>query len=163
MDTSIIKNNPYGAALAIRIPKEIASNRLDVTKIKRGEKSKHIEDSFEAFMFLSTDWNEDDLFEKKQYKVLGLDDNDFIVCKVSYFANSMYKENLEQIITIAHQYKATKVYFAENMPNQQLRPSQRRISYASRLKQFGHSIGVPVVDQLIMSSQSYFSFNDNNI
>lgn len=163
MDTSIIKNNNFGATLSIHPSKKIENNRLDITGIKKRQKSQRIRDSFDAFIFLSKDWNEDDFFDRKQYKVLGLDNNDFVVCKVSYFANSMYKENLEEIITIAKQNKAVKVYFAENMPNQELKPSQRRISYGNKLKQFCKLIHVPIIDQLIMSSQSYFSFNDNNL
>ncbi len=58
---------------------------------------------------------------------------------------------------------ASGLILAHNHPSGNLRPSQEDIDLTEKLKEAGKSLDIPVLDHLIISDQSYFSFADKGI
>lgn len=58
---------------------------------------------------------------------------------------------------------AVGIIMAHNHPSGTLKPSQADIQLTKKIKQGGDTLDIKVLDHLIITSESYFSFADENI
>lgn len=58
-------------------------------------------------------------------------------------------------------FKASYIILAHNHPSGNLKPSEQDLQLTRKLVSFGKMIDLPVVDHLIFTDNSYFSFADN--
>ncbi len=63
----------------------------------------------------------------------------------------------------ALEYGATGIIIGHNHPSGSLRPSESDKNLTSKLKQAGMSLDIHVLDHLIITEKSYFSFADESI
>lgn len=65
------------------------------------------------------------------------------------------------IFRFAYAENAAGIIIAHNHPSQQPRPSKADIVITRQLKQASNFLNLPVIDHIIISQHSYFSFADN--
>jgi DNA repair protein RadC len=58
---------------------------------------------------------------------------------------------------------ASAIILCHNHPSGNLKPSQADIQLTKKLKEFGNMIDLPVLDHLIITDESYYSFADEGI
>ncbi len=63
----------------------------------------------------------------------------------------------------ALQFGAVAIILAHNHPSGTLKPSQADISLTKKLQRAGDSLDIKVLDHLIITEKSYFSFADENL
>jgi DNA repair protein RadC len=63
----------------------------------------------------------------------------------------------------ALQFGAVAIILAHNHPSGTLKPSQADINLTKKLKQAGENLDIKVLDHLIITEKSYFSFADENL
>lgn len=56
---------------------------------------------------------------------------------------------------------AQAIILAHNHPSGNTKPSKQDIEFTKRLSQFGNYIELPVLDHVILSEESFYSFADN--
>ena len=66
----------------------------------------------------------------------------------------------KMIFKMATEQLASAIILAHNHPSGKLRPSQADINLTGKLKEAGNILEIPVLDHLIIGSNSYFSFKD---
>ena len=59
--------------------------------------------------------------------------------------------------------RATAVVLAHNHPSGILSPSKEDIATTTRLAESGELLGIRVIDHLIFSNKSYFSFKEHGL
>lgn len=67
------------------------------------------------------------------------------------------------IFGIALQHQASYIILAHNHPSGNLKPSQQDIDLTKRLSQAGRVLDIKIVDHLIITNESYFSFGDEGL
>ena len=68
-----------------------------------------------------------------------------------------------EIFSIPLQKKASRLILAHNHPTDYLQPSEADLDITNRLIQAGLIVDVEVLDHLIISEHSFFSFKDNGL
>ncbi len=67
------------------------------------------------------------------------------------------------LFKLALEHFATGVIVAHNHPSGSLKPSQADISVTKKLKEAGHLLNIQLLDHLIITQNSYFSFADEGL
>lgn len=67
------------------------------------------------------------------------------------------------VYTVALNCLANAVVVIHNHPSGTLRPSQPDIDVTKRLKHWGDTLGIPLIDHLIITSDGFYSFLDNGL
>lgn len=65
------------------------------------------------------------------------------------------------IFRFAYKENASGIIIAHNHPSQYPQPSKEDILITKKLKQASNFLNLPVIDHIIISSTTYFSFADN--
>ena len=68
-----------------------------------------------------------------------------------------------EVFSIPLQKKASRLILAHNHPTGRLQPSEADLDITNRLIQAGLIVDVEVLDHLIISEHSFFSFKDNGL
>jgi DNA repair protein RadC len=68
-----------------------------------------------------------------------------------------------EVFSIALQKRSVKVMLIHNHPSGELSPSEADKDLTDRLQQIGLFLEVPVIDHLIISEKSYYSFADSGL
>lgn len=121
-----------------------------------------ITSSQEAFMLLQT-YISDSLTE--EFWVLYLNQGNFVVRKeqISKGGISQTSVDLRVIFKIALQEMATSIILAHNHPSGNLNPSKADINLTEKIITAGKNLDIQVLDHLIVTQKSYFSFADEGL
>jgi DNA repair protein RadC len=65
------------------------------------------------------------------------------------------------VFQVALKCNAASVILAHNHPSGNLKPSDQDIKLTRKMKECGNILELPVLDHLIITSESYYSFADN--
>jgi DNA repair protein RadC len=68
-----------------------------------------------------------------------------------------------EVYSFALQKRTVKVILVHNHPSGEIKPSQADIDLTDRLLQVGNFLNVPVIDHLIISEKSYYSFSNTGL
>jgi DNA repair protein RadC len=118
--------------------------------------------SRDAFFKIRSSWSEETIYSKKAYKALALDDDNMVICVISFEPKrSLQNDDLVQMLKVIELQKASKVILGHNKPSKDLLPSEREVTIFKRFRKYGEELNLPVVDQIIMSSSECFSFTAN--
>ena len=71
--------------------------------------------------------------------------------------------NVRGIIQRALLCNASRIMIAHNHPSGILEPSKQDITTTSRLAESGEILGIKVIDHLIISTKSYYSFREHGL
>ena len=133
-------------------------------KITLPERKRKITQTKDAYFSFLENWDDEKILSEKEYKALILDKNDKVVCHISLGSKIVkQKAGLEEIFAIAKRQKGVKIIFGQNNPAGNVLPSAEQASFARKFKTCGDKLNVAVVDQLILSDRSYYSFADNGL
>ena len=68
-----------------------------------------------------------------------------------------------EVFSRAIELRATSIILAHNHPSGMLEPSKEDITTTTRLAESGEILGIKVIDHLIISQKSYFSFRESGL
>ena len=115
--------------------------------------------------------NADDIYnELKEYTTktqeyfltITLDGASHIINKRVVFIGTLNQSLVHprEVFADAIADRAAGIIIAHNHPSQTLTPSQADISITNRLKEVANLIGIELLDHIILTKNSYFSFSD---
>lgn len=133
--------------------------RDSIIKLRTDNATK-INNLSEAFREMLKDWNDDSLGAIKEYRAIGLDNENRIVCKLS-LPKTRFTINVLSLLDEAKRENATKVIIGENALMGSVMPSEGKVDFVNKLNDYGAKKGLLVVDQLILNNRSYFSLLNN--
>lgn len=145
-------------AISIAAALEIGRRRKDAAPTQRVK----ITSSKDAFHLLNGDLMD---LNHEEFWIIFLKRNNDVIKKEMLSrggvsgtvvdAKIIYKRALEET--------ASGVILAHNHPSGNLKPSQEDINLTKRLKDAGRSLDISVLDHLIITDHSYFSFADEGL
>lgn len=156
----LIQFNGIGEAKAISIVAalELGRRRKNTdNQLKKNIKSS--QDVFEEVIGVMSD------LPHEEFWVLFLDRRNAVIKKsnVSKGGVSGTVADAKIIFKEAIQLLASAVILCHNHPSGNLKPSDADIQLTKKMKEIGNLVDVPVLDHLIITDKSYFSFGDEGI
>jgi DNA repair protein RadC len=134
------------------------------SKVKASERPK-ITNSQDAFKVLKTHWNYETIEFIETFKVVLLNRANRVLGIIDISTGGTTSAIADPKIVFAAAIKsaASSLVLAHNHPSGNLSPSQADINLTRKLKTAGEYLDIAVVDHLILTSESYFSFADDGI
>lgn len=129
--------------------------KVDLYKSKNSMKDSSI--AYDEFI---KNWDIDYLTSIKEYRAFGLNDLGYVICKMSILIVDK-KEKLFSLLGEAKRQNLPKIIVAENRVIGDVGPSSKETQLAIDFKKEANRFGITVLDQLILTSNSYYSFDDN--
>ncbi len=102
---------------------------------------------------------------REHFWVIGLESNNrilFIELISLGTVNRTIAEPME-VFSLALRKRAVHIILCHNHPSGELQPSQEDRDLTDRLIQVGRIVNTPVLDHLIISERSYYSFSDTGL
>ena len=130
--------------------KPITNNRVKISSSKT------------AYMTLKNLWSEDTIHLLEEVKILLLNKANEIlgVYHLSKGGVSGAFVDIKLILSIALKANASGIILAHNHPSGNLIPSQSDILLTNKLKKGAEFLELVLLDHLIISTSSYYSFSD---
>jgi len=134
------------------------------SKVKASLRPK-ITKSADAFEVLKKHWNQDRLEFVEEFKVMLLNRANRVlgIIEISSGGISGTVADPKVIFAAAIKSAASQVLLVHNHPSGNLAPSQADINLTRKLKSAGELLDINVVDHIILTSESYFSFADDGL
>ena len=118
-----------------------------------------------AYQVLKHNWDMNRIELVEQFKVLLLDhgNNCLGISEISTGSMHACLVDFRIVLATALKARASKLIPAHNHPSGSLKPSDADIKLTDRLIEAGMIIDIAVVDHLILTAHSYYSFADNGL
>jgi DNA repair protein RadC len=102
---------------------------------------------------------------KEHFWIIGLAQNNKILYIELISLGTITKTLVEpmEVFSIALQKRTVKIVLVHNHPSGSIRPSDEDKDITDRLIQVGEFLNIPVVEHLIISLKTYYSFNDSGL
>ena len=122
-------------------------------------RSKDVEDVLRKY------WNEDTLELHEQFKILLLNRTNRVtgIYEVSSGGLAGTVADPKLIFGCALKAAASGIILAHNHPSGALQPSQADLDLTKKLKDGGKLLDIQVLDHIIITSESYYSFADEGL
>ncbi|WP_350287147.1 DNA repair protein RadC [uncultured Croceitalea sp.] len=138
---------------------------LEVGRRRRGEEAKKIEkitcskDAFELLQPLIAE------LPHEEFWILYLNNSNKVLHKEQLSKGGMTGTLVDVRLVLKHalQHGAVGLILAHNHPSDTLQPSQADKHITQKLKTAGEALDIKVLDHLIITSSSYYSFADNGM
>lgn len=123
-----------------------------------------IRGSRDAFALLHANWS-DDLELLESFHVLFLDRANRVkgMYQVSKGGTAGTVVDAKIVFAAALKVLASSLILAHNHPSGSLQPSQADIDLTRKLKEAGKTLDIQVLDHLILTTESYYSFADEGL
>jgi DNA repair protein RadC len=144
---------------------EVAEIQLSYrTKVKPSQRPK-VASSKDAYDILLENWDEDKLEFIEQFKVLLLNRASKVlgIYEASTGGVSGTVADPKLIFAAAIKANASAVILSHSHPSGQLKPSDADINLTKKLVEGGKFLEIHVLDHIIITSESYFSFADEGL
>ena len=142
-------------------------DEIDITIVRKGVelKTKQVTSSRDVFAIFKELWSTERLSVNEDCNVLFLNQNNRVV---SYYQHSKGGINqttidIEMVCALAIKCLAKGVIVAHNHPSENLRPSEADSNFTRKLKTALALFSVNLLDSLIITKDSYFSFADDGL
>ncbi len=124
-----------------------------------------ISTSVDCYNVLLNTWNTEIMGFIEEFKILLLNRaNRVIGCyEVSSGGICGTVADPKVIFAVALKCCATSIVLAHNHPSGNLNPSQADILLTNKLKEAGRFLDIEIIDHLILTSESYYSFADKGL
>ena len=134
------------------------------SKVKASERPK-ITKSADAFQVLQKHWNLETIEFVETFKVMLLNRANRVlgIIEISTGGLSGTVADPKIIFAAALKSAASSIILVHNHPSGQLTPSQADINLTRKLKSAGEYLDIAVVDHIILTSESYYSFADEGL
>nr|WKN34399.1 JAB domain-containing protein [Tunicatimonas sp. TK19036] len=121
--------------------------------------------SEDAYLVFSANWDLNTLDLREEFKVLVLNRANQVLgilpVSVGGVAGTVVDPKI--IFSAALKTNSSSLVLAHNHPSGNLKPSQADIQLTRRLKEVGKVLDLPILDHLIITSESHFSFADEGL
>lgn len=134
------------------------------SQIKASERPQ-ISDSKTVYELLKRNWDENKIEWVEQFKILLLNRANKVlgIYEVSTGGVSGTVADPKVIFTAALKAAASNIILVHNHPSGSLKPSRPDVELTRKIKEGGYLLEITVLDHLIISSESYYSFADEGI
>ena len=134
------------------------------TNVKASERPK-ITSSREAYAILLSNWDDSKIEFVEQFKAVLLNRANKVlgIVEISSGGVSGTVADPKLIFAAALKANATSVLIAHNHPSSNTNPSQQDILLTQRMKEVGRLLDLPIIDHLIITPESYYSFADEGL
>ncbi|MEC4094990.1 JAB domain-containing protein [Myroides odoratimimus] len=134
------------------------------SKVKASERPK-IESSYSAFEIALKAWDENKIELLEQFKVLMLSNNNKVlgVLEISSGGITGTVVDLRLIFAALLKAKATAFIIVHNHPSGKLNPSEADKQITAKIKQASQILDIALLDHLIITPESYYSFADKGV
>jgi DNA repair protein RadC len=134
------------------------------TKVKPSERPQ-VKTSRESAEILRQLWNENKIDFVEQFKVLFLNRANRVlgIIDISTGGVSGTVADPRLIFIGALKANATSIIISHNHPSGNLKPSQADEQLTQKIKQAGQFLDIRLLDHVIITSESYFSFADEGL
>lgn len=102
---------------------------------------------------------------KEHFWIIGLAQNNRILYIELISVGTINKTLVEpmEVFSIALQKRTVKIVLVHNHPSGSIRPSEEDKDITDHLIQVGQFLNIPVIEHLIISLKTYYSFNDSGL
>lgn len=125
-----------------------------------------INESSDAFLELRSKWAQNEISTKKEYKILGLDKTNHAVCEISLTPKQTERRlkdiDFLEFFKAASEANVSRIYICENSPYSSINPTRQKIDLVQQLQNMAKRKHIELLDQIIMSYHSFYSFAQNN-
>ncbi|MGL4584724.1 MAG: JAB domain-containing protein [Flavobacterium sp.] len=134
------------------------------SKIKASQRPR-IDSSYSAFEVALKAWDENKIELLEQFKVLMLSNNNRVlgVLEISSGGITGTVVDLRLIFAALLKAKATAFILVHNHPSGKLQPSDADKQITQKIKQASQILDIALLDHLIITSESYYSFADQGV
>lgn len=134
------------------------------SKVKASERPV-IQSSTDAANILRILWEDGKMELVEQFKVLFLNRSNKVICiyNVSSGGVTGTVADPKLIFTAALKVNAVSIILSHNHPSGSLKPSKADEELTQKIKGAGAFLDIKVLDHVILSSESYFSFADEGL
>src|SRR4051794_15271284 len=134
------------------------------SKIKASERPT-IQSSKDAYQVLLNSWDEGKIEYVEQFVILLLNRANKVlgVYKVSSGGVTGTVADPKQIFTAALKCNACSLILSHNHPSGNLKPSRQDEELTRKIKEAGSFLDIKVLDHLIITNESYYSFADEGL
>lgn len=134
------------------------------SKVKASERPR-IDSSYSAFEVALKAWDENKIELLEQFKVLMLSNNNRVlgVLEISSGGITGTIVDIRLIFAALLKTKATACILVHNHPSGKLQPSDADRQITQKIKQASQILDIALLDHLIITSESYYSFADEGV
>lgn len=119
----------------------------------------------DAYHILRSDWDDNTINLLEEFKVMSLDRQMRLnaISTISKGGMAGTVVDLKILFATALLSKAQCIIIAHNHPSGTLKPSKQDIAITEKIKEAGDILDIPLKDHIIVTEDSYCSFNENDI
>jgi len=134
------------------------------SKVKASERPK-ISHSKDAYIIFKNSWDEKKIELQEQFKVMLLNRANKVlgICEVSTGGMTGTVADPKLIFVAALKASACNIMLVHNHPSGNLRPSKQDEQLTYKIKEGGKLLDILLLDHLIISSEGYFSMQDEGL
>lgn len=134
------------------------------SKVKASERPR-IESSYSAFEVALKAWDENKIELLEQFKVLMLSNNNRVlgVLEISSGGITGTVVDIRLLFAALLKSKSTAMILVHNHPSGKLQPSDADKQITQKIKQASQILDIALLDHLIITSESYYSFADEGV
>jgi DNA repair protein RadC len=134
------------------------------SKVKASERPK-VTHSRDAYMIFRDNWDENKLEFVEEFKVMLLNRSHKVlgICSLTLGNVSGTIADPKLVFVTALKSNASYVIIAHNHPSSSLKPSRTDEELTRKMKEAGKFLDLPLLDHLIITDESYYSFADEGI
>jgi DNA repair protein RadC len=134
------------------------------SKVKPSERPQ-ITSSLDAYNIIKVLWEEDKMDLVEQFKVLFLNRANKVLCLYNLSSGGITGTVADPrlIYSAALKVNAVSLILCHNHPSGSLKPSDADKELTCKIKNAGSYFDMKVFDHLIITSETYFSFNDEGL
>ncbi|RYD99001.1 MAG: DNA repair protein [Sphingobacteriales bacterium] len=132
------------------------------SKVKSSERP-HITSSRYAYHLVSASWDQNKIEFFEQFKIMLLNQSNKVlgIYEVSSGGISGTVVDLRLIFAAALKAAASGIIMIHNHPSGRTVPSQADRAITQKVSEAGRILDIPLLDHLIITSESYYSFADD--
>jgi DNA repair protein RadC len=123
-------------------------------------KNKDLTDPKKAYQLIKSKLKD---YHKEHFYIIALNSRNHSIAEVSVGSLDASVVHPREVFAEAIKNKASSVIFAHNHPSGDPEPSEDDLVTTKQLTEAGKILGIEVVDHIIVTKNSYFSFKDGNL
>jgi DNA repair protein RadC len=141
---------------------QVAEIQLSYRSTVKASLRPKISCSKDAYKVLTEYWDEDKIEFIEQFKVLILNRANRVIgiYEVSTGTTTSTLADPKLIFIAAIKTNASSLILAHNHPSGNLTPSQADLNLTKQMTEVGKFLQIPVIDHIIITSESYYSLAD---
>lgn len=144
---------------------EVAEIQLTYKSKVKASLRPQIQSSRDAFNVLSNHWDKDKIDFVEQFTLLLLNRANKVIGLYVLSTGTTTGTVADPRLIFASAIKANAcgIILSHNHPSGNLKPSQADIDLTRKLKEGGRFLELPILDHIIITSESYYSFADEGL